>query len=118
MKTARAEKKYPQAPIAAAAMPFPTDAKRALRPNRSLMAAWPTRPRLIAAMAGPRIQLAIAWVTAAGRMTANAGCAAYAKALAQMAVTPMPATKRSERAASTNAPPGIWPINDTRAAAE
>jgi hypothetical protein len=51
-------------------------------------------------------------------MTANAGCAAYAKALAQMAITPMPATKRSERAASTNAPPGIWPINETRAAAE
>ena len=36
------------------------EAKRALRPSRSPIAAWPTRPRLIAAMAGPSTQLASA----------------------------------------------------------
>ena len=41
----------------AAARPLPIDAKRALRPNRSPTAAWPTSPRLIAAIAGLSTQL-------------------------------------------------------------
>ena len=60
MNTARAERKYPVAPIAAAASPLPIEAKRALRPSRSPITAWPTSPRLIAAMAGPSTQLAAA----------------------------------------------------------
>ena len=71
--TARADRKYPHAPIAAAASPLPTAAKRALRPSRSPMAACPTRPRLIAAMAGPSTQLAAACSTTAANITTNIG---------------------------------------------
>jgi hypothetical protein len=71
--TARADRKYPQAPMAAAASPLPTAAKRALRPSLSLIAACPTKPRLIAAMAGPSTQLAAECRTAAARMTARIG---------------------------------------------
>ncbi len=35
-----------------------------------------------------------------------------------MATMAMPATKRSERAASTSAPPGICPISETKPAAD
>ncbi len=49
--------------MAAAAKPLPTEAKRALRPSRSLIAMWPTNPRLIAAIAGPSTQLASACST-------------------------------------------------------
>ena len=42
----------------AAARPEPTEAKAALRPRRALIIRWPTRPRLIAAIAGPSTQLA------------------------------------------------------------
>ena len=42
----------------AAARPEPTEAKAALRPRRALIMLWPTRPRLIAAIAGPSTQLA------------------------------------------------------------
>ena len=76
MKTARAERRYPQAPIAAAARPLPTEAKRALRPSRSPIAAWPTRPRLIAAIAGPSTQLASACTTAADSTIGKTGSAA------------------------------------------
>ena len=38
-KTARGEKKYPTAAMTAAASPLPMEANRALRPNRSLIAA-------------------------------------------------------------------------------
>ena len=44
--------------MTAAARPLPIEAKRALRPSRSPSAAWPTRCRLIAAIAGVRMQLA------------------------------------------------------------
>ena len=76
MKTARAEKDTRTAPIAAAARPLPIEAKRALRPSRSPIAAWPTRPRLIAAMAGPRTQLASACTTAADSTIGKTGSVA------------------------------------------
>ena len=52
----------------------PIEEKRALRPNRSLIAACPTRPRLIAAIAGPRTQLAAACIVSvrAGSTRPNA----------------------------------------------
>ena len=75
-KTARAERKYPYAPIAAAASPLPMAAKRALRPSRSPTAACPTRPRLIAAMAGPSTQLAAECSAVAANITGNMGHAA------------------------------------------
>ena len=40
--------------------PLPMEAKRALRPNRSPLAAYPTSPRLMAAIAGLTTQLAAA----------------------------------------------------------
>ncbi len=76
MKTARAESRYPHAPIAAAAKPLPTEAKRALRPSRSPIAAWPTRPRLIAAIAGPSTQLASACSTDPASTIGKIGSAA------------------------------------------
>ena len=45
-KTQPGESRYPMAPMAAAADPLPMEANRALRPSRSPIAAWPTRPRL------------------------------------------------------------------------
>ena len=42
------------------------------------------------------------------------GHAASAMALALIAITPHAATSRSERAASTTAPPGIWPARPIR----
>jgi hypothetical protein len=62
--------------MAAAASPLPTDANRALRPNRSPIAAGPTRPRLIAAMAGPSTQLASACTTEPANTIVNTGSAA------------------------------------------
>src|SRR5229473_389233 len=49
--------------MTAAERPLPTEAKRALRPSRSPIAACPTRPRLMAASAGPSTQLDAAWST-------------------------------------------------------
>jgi hypothetical protein len=92
----------------------PTDAKRALRASRSLMPAWPTRPRLIAAMAGPSTQLAAACSARPNRTKRNTGQIASEIALALIATTPHAARSRSERAASTTAPPGIWPIRAIR----
>jgi len=75
MKTPRGEK-YPTPAITAAASPLPMEANRALRPSRSLIAACPTRPRLIAAMAGPSTQLASECTTAAESTIGNIGIAA------------------------------------------
>ena len=97
-----------------AANPAPREANLALRPNLSPRAAWPTRPRLIAPIAGPRMQLAAECSTLAANTTANTGHAANMNALAASAITANAATTRSERAASTKAPPGIWPIRATR----
>src|SRR6185437_6309190 len=74
--TARLENRYPQVPIPTAATPLPIDAKRALRPSRLLIADWPTRPRLMAAIAGPNTQLLADWSTAADRTTGKIGHAA------------------------------------------
>ena len=60
-------------PISAAAEPLPSEAKRALRPSRSPIARGPTRPRLIAAMAGPSTQLAVACRVAAATTTGKIG---------------------------------------------
>src|SRR5467141_171285 len=100
--------------MTAAAVPLPSDAKRALRPNRSPIASGPTRPRLIAAIAGPRTQLAAACRVAAAATTGKIGHAAYPSAHIPIVATARPATSRSERAASTMAPPGICPISPTR----
>jgi hypothetical protein len=48
----------PAMPIAVAASPLPMEAKRALRPTRSLKPACPTSARLIAAIPGPISELA------------------------------------------------------------
>ncbi len=97
--------------MTAAATPLPSEAKRALRPNRSPIANGPTRPRLIAAIAGPSTQLAAACNVAAATTTGKIGHAAYPSALKPIVATASPATSRSERAASTMAPPGICPIS-------
>src|SRR5262249_43214404 len=113
-KTAWLEIRTPPAPIPAAARAAPMEANRALRPSLSAMAAWPTSPRLIAAIAGPSTQLA-----AEGRPLP----AITPPKNGQKPITPhpppIPSTAkaertRSERAASTRAPPGIWPTRATR----
>jgi hypothetical protein len=105
--TAWFETKYPHAPMAAAATPLPMEAKRAFRPRRPPRAAWPTRPRLIAAITGPSTQLAPACNTRVAITTGNVGQIASASALTQIAPTASAATNRAERTASTSAPPGI-----------
>ena len=112
--TALFDTKYPIAPMLIAANPAPSEAKRALRPNLSLTAAWPTSPRLIAPIAGPRTQLAAECNTLASSTTAKIGHTANMSALAASTTTENAATTRSERAASTKAPPGICPISATR----
>src|ERR1700733_174422 len=112
--TERLDRRYPQVPITAAATPLPSDAKRALRPNRSPIASGPTKPRLTAAIAGPSTRLAAACKVAAATTTGKIGHAAYPSALTPIVATARPATSRSERAASTMAPPGIWPTSATR----
>jgi len=100
--------------MAAAATPLPIDAKRALRPIRSPSPAWPARPRLMAAIAGPSTQLAAACSARAPITIRNTGHSAVTNALMQIAATARPATQRAERTASTSAPPGIWPTSATR----
>ena len=53
--------------------PAPIEAKRALRPSRSPILSGPTRPRLMAAMAGPSTQLAAACRMAAMKITGSIG---------------------------------------------
>src|SRR5215475_2247898 len=93
--TARLDNKYPNVPITAAATPAPMEAKRALRPNRWLITDRPTRPRLMAAIYGPKTQLLAAWSSAADRTTGKIGKTAYANALTPISATARPATNRS-----------------------
>jgi hypothetical protein len=111
--TAWLDRKYPVAPIASADSPVPSDAKRALRPSRSPISAWPTSPRLIAAIAGPSTQTAAACSVMAPSTTGKIGHIDKMNALAPMVTMASAATSRSERAASTSAPPGIWPASAT-----
>src|SRR5262249_562277 len=105
-KMARLDNKYPNVPIPAAATPAPIEAKRALRPNRLLITDRPTRPRLMAAIAGPNTQLLAAWSRAAHRTTGKMGQPGEANAVTPIIATARPATNRSDRAQSTSAPPG------------
>src|SRR5215211_1883081 len=68
----------------------------------------------MAAMAGPSTQAAAACSTAAAITTGKIGHTASASALAPIMEMARPATSRSDRAASTSAPPGIWPARATR----
>src|SRR5882724_6614352 len=76
--------------MTAAATPLPSDAYRALRPNRSPIASGPTRPRLIAAIAGPSTQLAAACRVAAATTTGKIGHAAYPSAHMPIVATARP----------------------------
>ena len=64
-------------------------------------------------MAGPSTQLAAACRVAAVTITGKIGHAAYPNAQVPIVATASPATRRSERAKSTIAPPGICPIRPT-----
>ena len=92
----------------------PIEAKRALRPIRSPKVAWPTRRRLIAEIAGPSTQLASACRTRDAMTTRKIGHSASASALIPIAITASAVAQRSERTASTTAPPGIWPAKPMR----
>ncbi|GJE46856.1 hypothetical protein AEGHOMDF_6065 [Methylobacterium soli] len=98
----------------AAASALPSAWKLALRPRRSPARACPTRPMLIAAMAGVSTQLAAEWAAMARSTMRKFGQTASAKALPEIAATATPAAKRFERTASTKAPPGTWPSRLTR----
>ena len=65
----------------------------------------------MATMQGPSTQLAAACRQAAASTTGKTGANAYASAATAIALSATPATNRSERAASTSAPPGIWPMS-------
>ena len=67
----------------------------------------------MAASAGPSTQLAAACRTSAPSTTANTGQAASINALKLIAPIAQAASVRSDRAASTRAPPGIWPTKAT-----
>src|SRR5258708_1957374 len=97
----------------AAARPLPMEAKRALRPNRSALAAWPTSPRLMAASAGLTTELPAACRNCAPSTAGKIGHSAMISALALMAIIASAATARSDRAASTIAPPGICNASPT-----
>ncbi len=107
-KTACGEMKYPHAPITPAARPLPTELKRALRPNRGPTAAWPTRPRVMAAMAGPSTALDATCSSLAPRMPTNDGSMAISRALTPMPITASMAALLLEGATSTSQPPGSW----------
>ena len=68
----------------------------------------------MAAIAGPRMQLAAACSARAPKTTGKIGHTAMASALTQIATTATPMAMRAERTASTSAPPGIWPANEIR----
>ena len=102
------------APIPAAPRALPSAAKLALRPRRSPARARPTRPMLIAAMAGVSTQLAAEWIAIARSTTRKLGQTARAKALPEMPSTATAAAKRFERTTSTKAPPGTCPRSATR----
>ena len=100
--------------MTAAAIPVPAEAKAALRPSRSLIPLSPATPRLIETNARPSMLLAAAWITREASTTGKIGHAAKARALAPIATSAKAATARTERAASTSAPNGIWPTRLTR----
>ena len=92
-----------------AASPLPMAAKRALRPKRGPTAAWPTSPRVMAATAGPRTELAATCSSFAATIVANTGATAIISALRPMPMTASAAARCLERAQSTSQPPGTWP---------
>ena len=119
--TACADMKWPQAPMTPAARPLPMAAKRALRPSRWLRAAWPTRPRVTAAMAGPSTELAPTCRSFAALIVAKTGHTAISSAATPIPTTASIAARRLDPAASTIQPPGSWharpamlPIESTR----
>ena len=90
------------------------EAKRALRPKRSPLAACPTSPRLIAAIAGLTTLLPAACRICAARTDTNIGHSAITSALALIAIIASAVTPRNDRAASTIAPPGICNASPAR----
>src|SRR4030095_16413693 len=69
-------------PMTAAAIALPSERKRALRPSLTLSRAWPTIPRLIAAIVGPIRQLATACSSLAATTGLKLGHTASRRALA------------------------------------
>ena len=96
-------------PITAAAVPLPSEAKRALRPSRSPIASGPTSPRLMAAIAGPSTQLATACRVAAATHHRKDRPHRVAERAEADGPDRDPATNRSERAASTMRATGHLP---------
>src|SRR4249919_2738693 len=94
-------------PASPAAIAFPSDRKRTLRPSLMLNKAWPTRPRLIATSVGPSNELAIACSTLAATTTLKIGHNASKRALALIDATAKVASRRLAGTRSTSAPPGI-----------
>src|SRR5215218_8993845 len=90
--------------MAAADRPAPIEAKRALRPMRSPKAACPTRPRLIAAMAGPSTQLAAACRTRDAMTMGKTGHSPSASALMPIARTASEAAQRDQTPHGENQP--------------
>src|SRR5262245_32501991 len=70
---ARLDNNHPNIPLPAGGTPARIEAKRALRRNRLLITDRRTRPRLMAAIAGPNTQLLAAWSSAAHRTTGKMG---------------------------------------------
>src|SRR5215831_3681047 len=96
------------APINPVTVKAPAEAKRWLRPNLSARAAWPTRPRLIAATAGPRTPPVSPCNTKAAKTTGRIGHSAITSALTATMMAPSARRNRLERLESSNSPPGSW----------
>src|SRR5262249_36611668 len=90
------------APMTPAASPLPIAANRALRLSLGPSAAWPTRPRVMAAIAGPSTALAPTCRSLAPQIARNTGKTAISKAEMPMPITASMAARRLDDPAAGN----------------
>ncbi len=111
-KIALCDKYAPAAPMRPAVRALPAAAKRELRPARSEIALRPTRPRLIAAMAGVTAPEVAPCRTSARKTATALGASARISAAVPIMTIPAATRPRFQGAASAKAPPGIWLTTD------
>jgi hypothetical protein len=110
IKTDPAERKYPHAPIAAGGKAVADGCKASIAAESHTDRRVPDQSE--ADCRHGRSQHACS--TAAAGITGNTGIATNATALTAMSARAMDDNSRSDRAASTTIPPGIWPTSAAR----
>ena len=87
---------------------------KALRPRRSGNPSFPTKPRLIAATAGPRNPPVIPRSTSAMSTGVKLGQSARIRAAQAIVATPSATSGRFDLTTSSSSPPGTWINNPVR----